>query len=170
MEYHVDKVVKGGERWWKLVNYLTYIGNMFVGEYLHSVDSKGRVALPAKFREELKAGSIITRGNDGCLTIYKIEEWEELIDKITNLPQSKVEVRNYSRLILSGAAEVKLDRQGRLNLPGYLIDFAGINMKVVFVGVNNRLEVWDEGKWTDYKEQIEMQTGEMLEQLGEYGL
>lgn len=143
---------------------------MFVGEYYHSVDSKGRVALPAKFREELKDGSIITRGSDGCLTIFKIDEWEDLVDKLSALPQSKSEVRNYTRLVLSGAAEIKLDRQGRLNLPNYLTEFAKIGKKVVFVGVNNRLELWDETGWREYKEQIESQSGEMLEQLGEYGL
>ncbi|MFA4930696.1 MAG: division/cell wall cluster transcriptional repressor MraZ [Patescibacteria group bacterium] len=143
---------------------------MFVGEYLHSVDSKGRVALPARFREELQAGSIITRGNDGCLTIFKSDEWDELVEKLSNLPQSKAEVRSYTRLVLSGAAEIKLDRQGRINLPNYLVNFAGIGKKVVFVGVNNRLELWDEKKWIEYKEQMEMQTSEMLEQLGEFGL
>ncbi|MBU0648367.1 division/cell wall cluster transcriptional repressor MraZ [Patescibacteria group bacterium] len=143
---------------------------MFVGEYYHSVDEKGRVALPVKFRDELERGAIITRGNDGCLTIYKISEWEELVDKISQLPQSKPEVRSYARLILSGAAEVKLDRQGRGNIPNYLLAYAGVKKKVVIVGVNDRLELWDKQKWEDYKIEMESQTSEMFEQLSEYGL
>lgn len=143
---------------------------MFVGEYLHNVDEKGRVAVPAKFREWLENGAVLTRGTDGCLAFYRMNEWDKLVEKISSLPQSKVEVRNYARLILSGAADVKLDKQGRVNLPKFLVDFANISKKVVFVGVNNRLELWDKEKWDDYRVQIEMQSADLLEQLGEFGI
>jgi MraZ protein len=143
---------------------------MFVGEFKHSVDEKGRVALPAKFREVLKDGAILTRGNDGCLTIYRMNEWESLMEKITKLPQSKMEVRSYVRFLLSGAVDVRTDKQGRINLPNYLMSFAQITKKVVFVGVYDRLELWDEEKWSEYRGQIENQSEDVLEQLEKYGL
>lgn len=143
---------------------------MFVGEFKHSVDEKGRVAVPAKFREVLQDGAILTRGNDGCLTIYRMNEWEELMEKISKLPQSKQEVRSYVRFLLSGAVDVKTDKQGRINLPNYLLDFAGMSKKVVFVGVYDRLELWDEEKWMEYRGQIETQSEDFLEQLDKYGL
>lgn len=143
---------------------------MFAGEFRHSVDEKGRVALPAKFREVLIDGAMLTRGNDGCLTVYRLNEWEELMEKIAKLPQSKTEVRNYVRFLLSGAVEIKIDKQGRINLPAYLTEFAGINKKVVFVGVYDRLELWDETKWMSYRNQIEVQSEDVLEQLEKYGL
>ena len=143
---------------------------MFVGEYQHSVDQKGRVAVPARFRELLNKGAVLTRGNDGCLAIYRLNDWEMLMDKIAKLPQSKTEVRNYMRFLLSGAVDIKLDNQGRANVPNYLLKFAGIDKKVVFVGMYNKLELWDAAKWDDYRNQIEDQTGVVMDQLEEYGL
>ena len=143
---------------------------MFVGEFKHSVDEKGRVAVPAKFRDALSSGAILTRGNDGCLTVYRMNEWEELMAKIAKLPQSKLEVRSYVRFLLSGAVDVRTDKQGRINLPNYLKEFAKINKKVVFVGIYDRLELWDEDKWENYRSQLENQSEEVLEQLEEYGL
>ena len=128
------------------------------------------MAVPVKFRDELSLGAIVTRGGDGCLTIYKIGDWEVLVEKLQKLPQSRHEVRNYTRLLLSGAVEAKVDKQGRINLPKYLIDFANLSKKVVFVGVNDKLEIWDEMKWNDYKSEVENQSVDMLEQLGDYGL
>ncbi len=143
---------------------------MFVGEFKHSVDEKGRVAVPAKFRSILSEGGILTRGNDGCLTIYRLNEWEELMAKVSKLPQSKAEVRSYVRFLLSGAVDVKTDKQGRINIPSYLKDFAGVTKKVVFVGVYDKLEVWDEAKWEEYRGLIEDQSEDVLEHLEEYGL
>lgn len=143
---------------------------MFVGEYLHSIDEKGRVALPAKYRDLLINGGMLTRGNDGCLVIYRGNEWDQLVEKLSKLPQSRPEVRNYVRLVLSGAAEVKVDKQGRINLPSFLMEFASLSKKVVFVGVYDKLEVWDKDKWDEYRLQIEGQSVEMLEQLGEFGI
>jgi len=143
---------------------------MFVGEYVHSVDDKSRVAIPVKFRNLLQNGGILTRGNDGCLVIYRMNEWEKMMEKLARLPQSKPDVRGYMRFLLSGATDFAMDKQGRINLPGFLKDFAGINRKVVFVGVYDKLEVWEKDKWEEYRGQIEDQTGEYLEQLEEYGL
>lgn len=143
---------------------------MFVGEYVHSVDDKSRVAIPVKFRNLLQNGGMLTRGNDGCLVVYRMNEWEIMMEKLAKLPQSKPDVRGYMRFLLSGATDFTMDKQGRINLPGFLKEFAGINRKVVFVGVYDKLEVWEKDKWEEYRSQIEDQTGEYLEQLEEYGL
>ena len=143
---------------------------MFVGEYKHSVDEKGRVAVPAKFREVLEDGAILTRGNDGCLVIYRMNEWEILMEKIAKLPQSKLEARSYVRFITSGAIDIKLDKQGRINIPTYLMDFASLTKKVVFVGIYDKMEIWDQKKWDDYRLLIEGSSEEVLEGLESYGL
>lgn len=144
--------------------------DMFVGEYNHSVDDKGRVAVPARYRNVLEGGAILTRGNDGCLAMFRMNEWEVMMEKIAKLPQSKSEARNYMRFVLSGAVDVKLDKQGRINIPKYLMDFGQIDKKVVFVGVFNRLEIWNTDIWDSYRNQIEGEASEVLEQLEEYGL
>ncbi|MFZ5392472.1 MAG: division/cell wall cluster transcriptional repressor MraZ [Patescibacteria group bacterium] len=143
---------------------------MFLGEFFHSVDDKGRVAMPAKYRDQIEKGAILTRGNDASLTIYLINEWEKLVEKLMKLPQSKTDVRNYARLVLAGAVEIKLDKQGRINIPKYLLDFAQINKKVVFVGLYDKVEIWDEQRWMDYRQEIESQSTDVLGQLGEFGI
>ena len=143
---------------------------MFVGEYKHSIDEKGRVAVPAKFRSVLEEGAILTRGNDGSLVIYRMNEWEILMEKVARLPQSKPEARNYVRFVTSGAIDVKLDKQGRINVPAFLIEFAGLDKKVVFVGIYDKMEIWDQKKWDEYRKQIEVNSEEVLEGLDGYGL
>jgi len=143
---------------------------MFLGEYFHSIDDKGRVAMPAKYREQVEKGAILTRGNDGSLTIYALNEWEKLVEKIMQLPQSKSEVRNYARLVLAGAVEIKLDKQGRINIPKYLTEFASLDKKVVFVGLYDKVEIWDEQRWVQYRQEVENQSVDVLEQLSEFGL
>lgn len=143
---------------------------MFVGEYVHSVDDKSRVAIPVKFRNLLQNGGILTRGNDGCLVVYRLNEWEKMMAKLATLPQSKQEVRNYLRFVLSGATDFSMDKQGRINLPFFLKDFAGINRKVVFVGLYDKMEIWEKDKWDEYRGQMEDQNTDYLEQLEEFGL
>ena len=142
---------------------------MFVGEYVHSVDDKSRVAVPVKFRNLLQNGGMLTRGNDGSLVIYRMNEWEIMMAKLAKLPQSKPDVRGYLRFVLSGATDFSMDKQGRINIPSFLKEFAGISRKVVFVGMYDKLEIWEKSKWDEYRAQIEDQTGEYLEQLEEYG-
>jgi len=143
---------------------------MFLGEYFHSIDEKGRVAMPAKFREQVDKGAILTRGSDGSLTIYTVNEWDKLVDKLMKLPQSKTDVRNYARLVLAGAVEIKLDKQGRINIPKYLMEFAQISKKAVFVGLYDKVEIWDEERWVEYRKGIENQSADVLEQLSEFGI
>jgi MraZ protein len=123
----------------------------FVGEYLHTVDNKGRVALPAKFREMLGPRFMIARGLDQCLTVYPSEEWVHVLETVKGLPQNQKEARAYARYFLSGAMEVDPDKQGRIGLPQSLREYAGISKDVYVLGVGNRVEVWDKAAWDSSK-------------------
>ncbi|OGL88385.1 cell division/cell wall cluster transcriptional repressor MraZ [Candidatus Uhrbacteria bacterium RIFCSPLOWO2_02_FULL_49_11] len=143
---------------------------MFVGEYKHSVDNKKRLAVPAKFRADLGKTAVITRGLDQCLFVFSVEEWEKLAQKLGSLPFSQADARSFVRLMLSGAMEVEFDQLGRILLPDYLKTYAGIGKTVVITGVFNRLEVWDEGHWGDYKDKAEKNVGDLAEKLGGLGI
>lgn len=143
---------------------------MFIGEYIHSIDSKGRVAVPVKFRRYLTRGAVVTKGLDNCLFLYTAEEWKKLADKISVLPISKSNSRAFSRIILAGAMDVLPDKQGRIMIPEYLRRFAKIQKRVVIAGLYNRLEIWDERMWEKYKKTTESQSGNIAEALGELGV
>lgn len=140
---------------------------MFLGEYSHSIDDKGRLAIPVKFRNELFGGAVVTRGLDECLFLYTKQEWEKIAQKIAKLPVSQKNTRAYSRLMLAGAMEVELDKQGRIVLPEYLRKYSGLNKKTVIAGLYNRVEIWDDDKWSDYKKATEKNSDEIAERLGE---
>ena len=118
---------------------------MILGEFKHSLDIKGRLAVPAKFREKLGAGAIITRGLDKCLFIFGANEWEVLVQKLMNLPLAQANSRAFVRLMLAGASDAKVDAQGRILVPDYLRKYAGLKKQAVVTGLYNRMEVWDEG-------------------------
>lgn len=142
---------------------------MFIGEYSHSLDDKGRLAIPAKFRSALKGGAIVTKGLDNCLFIYTKKEWDKIASKMSALPFNKSNDRALARHFLAGAMDVDFDSQGRVNLPEYLRAFAGLKKKVVVAGLYNRLEIWNEGSWNTYKAAIEKESNviaEALEGLG----
>lgn len=143
---------------------------MFIGEYNHIVDVKGRVAIPAKFRSQLAGGAIVTRGLDHCLFVFSREEWKELAKKLVALPLSKANSRAFSRLMLAGAVDVAVDGQGRVLIPEYLRQYAGIDKQVVVTGLYSRIEIWDEEKWKQYKATSESSSEEIAEQLGEMGI
>jgi len=143
---------------------------MFIGEYYHNIDQKGRLAIPIKFRNELARGAVVTKGLDDCLFLYTKEEWEKLAAKLAQLPISKSNTRAFARLMLAGAMDVELDTQGRVVLPEYLRKYAGLNKKVVVAGLYNRLEIWDEEKWNVYKKGTEKSSGDIAEALGELGV
>lgn len=143
---------------------------MFIGEYNYSLDTKGRVALPAKFRSSLGREVVVTRGLDNCLFIYTKAEWKNLAEKLSSLPISQSNTRAFSRLMLAGAMDVKIDSQGRAMLPDYLRKYAGMKKKVVIAGLYNRLEMWDETKWNAYKSKTEKEGNAIAEQLGELGV
>lgn len=143
---------------------------MFIGEYSHSVDLKKRLALPSKFRLELGSRVVVTRGLDQCLFVYPMKVWEEIASKLGNLPVGESGTRSFIRLMLSGAVDTELDSQGRVLLPEYLKNDAGLGKEVVIVGVYNRLEIWDEGAWHKYKEDAQKNTGKIAEELGKLGV
>ncbi|MFA7244476.1 MAG: division/cell wall cluster transcriptional repressor MraZ [Patescibacteria group bacterium] len=142
---------------------------MFIGEFTHSIDEKGRLSIPAKFRASLSEGCVVTRGLDHCLWIYSIAEWEKLAGKIAELPLTQKNARSFSRLMLSGATDSKLDRAGRIILPGYLKEYAGIKTKAVVAGVFNRIEVWPEDTWKNFKKEMEDNSDDIAENLSEIG-
>lgn len=143
---------------------------MFIGEYKHNLDNKGRLAVPAKFRLLLKKGAVVTRGLDNCLFLYPKEQWEKIATKLANLPISQSKARAFSRLMLAGAMALDFDSQGRITLPGYLRKFAGLNKKTIIAGLYDRLEIWDEGTWNQYKTGAEKESSEIAEALGELGV
>lgn len=143
---------------------------MFIGEYQHTLDNKNRLALPAKFRGELKNGAVITRGLDNCLFVFTKSNWQKLADKIVNQPLGKADARGFSRIMLAGAMDVKLDSLGRVLVPDYLKSGAGLKKNVIVAGLYSRLEIWDEDNWNKYKEQIGRQAEKIAETMGEMGV
>ena len=143
---------------------------MFIGEYQHSIDPKGRLAVPAKFRQALSKGAVVTKGLDDCLFLFSKTEWQKLADKLAALPIAKANTRAFARLMLAGAMEAEIDKQGRMLIPDYLRKYASIKKKVVITGLYNRLEIWDEIKWNKYKQGTETKSGDIAEALGELGV
>jgi len=143
---------------------------MFIGEYQHTIDEKGRMAVPIKFRAALAGGAVVTRGLDNCLFLYPMDQWKELAEKLANLPISQKNTRAFARLMLAGAMDVELDKQGRIVLPEYLRSFATMDKKVVVAGLYNRLEIWDESKWQEYKTGTEEASGDIAEAMAELGV
>ena len=143
---------------------------MLLGEYKHNLDIKGRMAIPAKFRDKLTAGAIITRGLDNCLFLFTNSEWEVLASKLIALPLAQANSRAFVRLMLSGAMDVALDSQGRILIPDYLRAYAGLKKEAVVTGLYNRIEVWDSEAWARYKQKTESASDEIAEKLGELGI
>ncbi len=143
---------------------------MFIGEYSYTIDEKKRLAIPAKFRQILGKKAVITRGLDNCLFLYPVREWQTLATKLSKLPLSQADARGFARLMLTGAMEANLDNLGRILVPDFLKDYAGLRKKVVIAGVYNRIELWDEIKWQEYKKKTEMAVGDIAERLKELGV
>ncbi len=143
---------------------------MFLGEYQHTIDDKGRMAVPVKFRHDVASGAVVTRGIDKCLFLLPKAEWEKLADKIAHLPLSQANSRAFSRLMLAGAMDVELDAQGRVILPDYLREYAGMKKNVVVAGLYNRIEIWDASAWEKYKSATEKGSDKIAEQLGALGV
>jgi len=143
---------------------------MFIGEYKHNLDDKGRLAIPAKFRNDLAKGAVVTRGLDNCLFLYTASEWEKLAEKLASLPISQSDSRAFARLMLAGAMDVSVDKQGRVVLPEYLRQFANFKKTVVVAGLYSRLELWDESVWEDYKSKTESESTQIAERMAELGI
>jgi len=132
------------------------------------LDIKGRLAIPAKFRKDLDDGAIITKGIEKCLVIFTKKGWDSFAEKIKNLPTAKSDARAFNRSFFSGAAEVEVDVQGRILIPDGLRQFSGLNKKAVVVGLYDRIEIWDEMIWNDYRVKTEKNAVEIAEQLGDF--
>ncbi len=143
---------------------------MFIGEYTHSLDAKGRVALPAKFRPKLGDGAIIARGLDHCLFVFTKESWEKLTAKIAGMSFMKSDSRAFARLMLAGASEVEFDNQGRILIPEYLRSYASLKKQAIFAGLYDRIEIWDDANWKSYKSKTEASSDDIAEKLGELGI
>jgi MraZ protein len=147
-------------------NYTT----MFIGEYSHNLDDKGRLAIPKKFRVDLSQGAVVTRGLDNCLFLYTNTEWEKLAEKLASLPFAQADTRAFARLMLAGAMDVELDKQGRVVLPEYLRSFAKLKKGIIVAGLYNRLELWDDDSWQVYKTKTEAESSEIAERMADLGV
>lgn len=142
---------------------------MLIGEYKHTLDDKKRISLPSKFRQQVGKKIVVTRGLDKCLFMYPIKEWNEISKKIGELGMGQADRRGFNRFMLAGASEVAVDSVGRILIPEHLRKFAGITSKIVFAGVYNRVELWNDKKWDAYKARVEKAADDMAEKLGDIG-
>ncbi|TFE03581.1 MULTISPECIES: division/cell wall cluster transcriptional repressor MraZ [Jeotgalibacillus] len=143
---------------------------MFMGEYQHSIDTKGRIIIPAKYREHVQDLFVVTRGLDQCLFGYPLEEWKRLEEKVRSLPVTKKDARAFARFFFSGAVECEIDKQGRINLPKNLLDYAKIEKECMIIGVSSRIEIWGKPVWEDYLEESEDSFAEIAENLIDFDL
>ena len=141
-----------------------------MGRFDHTVDDKGRVAVPAKFRSRFAEGLVVTRGLERCLFVYTAADWGALAEKIAKLPLTHADARNFSRFLFSGAADAELDRQGRIIVPAYLRDYARIQSDVVIIGANTRLEIWARDAWDQTIAKVEEEGEFIAENLTALGI
>ena len=140
---------------------------MFIGEYYHNLDAKGRIIIPAKFRDELNGTFILTRGLDGCLTIYSTEKWEKIFEEINKLPETKKATRQYIRMLTANACECTLDNQGRILIPSNLSNSVNITKECVVVGGNSHVEIWDKATWNAYMDDASENFEDIAESLSD---
>ncbi len=143
---------------------------MFLGEFSHTLDEKGRLTIPAKFRDELAGGLVITRGIDRCLSVYPRQVWDGLAEQIAKLPLTQRNARNFGRLMFSGAADFIPDRQGRVLIPQGLRDYAELDSEAIVIGLYDRLEIWNPDSWTNVRANVEEDPESIAEQLQELGI
>ncbi|KKQ76314.1 MAG: Protein MraZ [Parcubacteria group bacterium GW2011_GWC1_38_6] len=143
---------------------------MFIGEYSYSIDDKKRLAVPQRLRKQLGKKAVITKGLDQCLFLFPVEQWKILAKKLSQLPLSQSDARGFGRMTLAGAMEVNIDSLGRILVPDYLKDYAFLSKKVIIAGVYNRIEIWDEAKWKEYRDKTEKEVGDIAERLKELGI
>lgn len=149
-------MVDSGEKWGI---------NMLMGEYHHTIDDKGRIIIPAKFRNELGDKFIVTRGLENCLFAYPESTWNQIVDKLNKLPFTKKDARNFTRFFLSGATTVEFDKQGRINIPSTLAAYSNLLKECVIIGVGDRLEIWSENSWNEFFNQNEDSMSDIAENL-----
>lgn len=156
-------MVESSIKWWKVE-----VTDMFMGEYAHNIDKKGRIIIPAKFREELGMKIIITRGLDGCLNAYTSEQWEIIYAQLLKLPSTKKDARMFVRMMTSKAAECEIDSQGRVLLPSTLISLANIQKECRIIGAANHIEIWAKEQWETMDNEANESFEEIAENLTEF--
>ena len=143
---------------------------MLIGEYLHTLDGKKRISLPSKFRKEVGRKVVITRGLDACLFMFSQKAWEKIAEKVSGLPVGQADTRGMSRFLLAGAVETEVDGAGRILIPDFLKEFADLKSRVILAGVSDRVEIWNEKTWEEYKRKIEKGADQMAQTLGDLGI
>jgi MraZ protein len=143
---------------------------MFLGEFAHTFDDKGRLTIPAKFRDELAGGVVVTRGIDRCLFVFPRPVWDILAERIARLPLTERNARNFGRLMFSGAADFVPDRQGRVLIPQGLREYAKLDSEAVVIGLYDRLEIWEPQQWANVKAEVEENPEAIAQQLHELGI
>lgn len=138
---------------------------MFIGEYHHTIDDKGRIIIPAKFRETLGDNFIITRGIENCLFVYPTDAWNKICDKLNSLPFTKKDARVFTRFFMSGATEVELDKQGRVNISAPLIKYSNLIKDCVIIGTGDRLEIWAQESWDEFFDSTKDNMSDIAENL-----
>jgi len=149
-------VVDSGEKWGIF---------MFMGEYHHTIDEKGRLIIPSKFREELGEKFIITRGIENCLFVYSLDSWKNITNKLESLPFTKKDARQFVRFFLSGATTAEFDKQGRVNITSPLISYANLQKDCVIIGTGDRLEIWSENDWNAFFDSAASNMSDIAENL-----
>ena len=143
---------------------------MFMGDYSHTIDTKGRLIIPSRFREELGETFVVTKGLDGCLFVFSDEEWKAFEIKLKSLPLTNKNARQFARFFVAGATPCELDKQGRILLPATLREFAGLEKDVVLTGMLNRIEIWSKDKWNENNSLDDVAMDEIAEQMTDLGL
>jgi MraZ protein len=143
---------------------------MLIGEFIHTIDEKNRISLPAKFRKEMGNDLVITPGLDHCLFVFTKKEWSKISEKLSSFSMLSSDNRSFNRFMFGGATEVSVDTIGRILLPDFLKDRAGLKGKAALVGVDTRLEIWNEKVWASYKAKVEKQADALAEKLGGVGI
>lgn len=143
---------------------------MLLGQYRHTVDKKGRVVLPARFREELSRGCIVTKGQERCLYVFPMERWEEEAEKYRKLPRTDARARRLTRAFFAGALDQELDTAGRIQIPVRLRDYAGLGREVAVIGVEERVEIWDSAAWDQYDAEADNYYSNIEEAFSDFGI
>lgn len=143
---------------------------MLIGEFEHSIDTKGRLVLPAKIKDDLGKEFIVTKGLDGCLFGYSLTEWNKFEEKLKTLPLTNKITRDFVRFFLSGAVEEETDKQGRFLLPANLREYASLTKDAVIIGVGTRIEIWDKKKWIEYNSEENLSVDSIAEKMTELGI
>lgn len=143
---------------------------MLIGEYTHSIDEKNRISLPVKFREKMGKKVVVTPGLDHCLFVFTPKEWERISQKLSEASLGQSDNRSFSRFMFGGAVEADIDSIGRILVPDFLQSWANLKGKVSVIGVQSRVEIWNEKAWGEYKKGVEVQAGTLAEKLGQIGV